>query len=82
VTKLTSGSTRRELLGQVRELLSHDPAISDYSDDALANYVIEFAPAEVPVGLRVHLRDIDVLTALKALRDQELLRDEEAGASA
>lgn len=82
MTKLTSGSTRRELLGQVRELLKHDPAISDYSDDALANYVIEFAPAEVPVDLRVRLRDLDVLTALKALRDEELLRDEEAGASA
>jgi hypothetical protein len=71
MTKLTSGSTRRELLGQVRELLKHDPSLADASDDALANYVIEFAPPEVPTDLRVRLRDLDVLTALKALRDEE-----------
>ncbi len=71
VPNVSSDLTRPELLRQAREHLAHDDSLSEWSDDALANYIIEYAPAEVPLELRLRVRDLDVLDALRALRDRE-----------
>lgn len=66
-----SGLTRSELLEQARALLRRDAVTARLSDDALAAYVVEYAPEDVPRELRLRIRDLDVLDALKALRDSE-----------
>ena len=66
MANVSSGLTRRELLEQARALMKDDAFVGGLNDDALANYLVEYAPEAVPRDLRLRLRDLDVFEALKA----------------
>jgi hypothetical protein len=68
---VSSGLGRSEILKQARDLLAQDRFFDGLSDDTLANYIVEYAPGEIPVELRLRLRDLDVIEALRALPEHE-----------
>ena len=71
VADVSSGLSRSELLRQARDLLTQDRFFDGLSDDTLANYIVEYAPGEVPAELLLRLRDLDVIDALRALPEHE-----------
>jgi hypothetical protein len=68
---VSSGLGRSEILKQARDLLAQDRFFDGLSDDTLANYIVEYAPGEIPAELRLRLRDLDVIEALRALPEHE-----------